>query len=134
MFQKLGMVTALSLALVFSAGSASASQISVEKKVELQASMLQHINAMTIDGVIPYVSLSDGSIADLVPTKAHPMILSFGDKYVLCTDFRNPEGEFVNVDFYLTKNEDRYVVFQTEINNREPLNKLMEDGKVSMLD
>lgn len=134
MFQKLGMVTALSLALMFSAGSASASQISVEQKVELQASMLQHISAMTIDGVIPHVSLSDGSIADLVPTKAHPMILSFGDKYILCTDFRNPEGEFVNVDFYLTKNEDRYVVFQTEINNRDPLKKLMEDGKVSMLD
>lgn len=134
MFKRIGLAVALSTGLFMSCALANASQISVEKKIELQASMLQHINTMTIDGIIPHVSLDDGSVVDLVPTKAHPMILSFGNKYVMCTDFRDQEGKFVNVDFYLTRNGDRYTVFQTEINNRDPLKKLMKEGKVSMLD
>lgn len=134
MLKQVGLAGALSIGVLISSTSAFASQISMEEKVSLQASMHQHIDAMTIDGIIPHVSLADGTIADLVPTKAHPMILTFGDKYVLCTDFRDKDGKFVNVDFYLTKNGEKYVVFQTEINNRDPLEKLMKSGKVAMID
>ena len=51
------------------------------------------------------------------------MILSMGDDYVLCTDFRDPDGKFVNVDYYMTSRDGKYVVFQTEIDNRAPLKK-----------
>lgn len=125
------------LPLVFAASvvwSGSAWAISMEEKVSLQAAMFAHIETSLIDGVIPHVELSSGEVVDLVPTKAHPMILAFNEKYVLCTDFRDPSGAAVNVDFYMTNKDGQFVVFQTEINNRDSLKKLMSDGKVSMLD
>ncbi len=106
----------------------------MEDKVALQSTMFRHIEKSMIDGVVPHVVLKDGSMVDLVPTKAHPMILKFGDIYVLCTDFRDPEGRFVNVDFYITKRGGEYAIFQTEIDNRTPLKKLMKSGKVSMVE
>ncbi len=112
---------------------ANAANLSIEEKVTLQAVMNQHIEHSIIDGIIPHVNLSNGDIVDLVPTKSHPMILSFGENYVLCTDFRDPKGEFINVDFYVTKKTGQYVIFQTEINNRDPLKKLMKAGKVAMI-
>lgn len=134
MLRKISLVSLLTIAIFSSNSMANAAQISIENKVSLQASMLQHIDGMTIDGYIPRVRLSDGSITNLVATKSHPMILAFGDKFVLCTDFRDPKGNFVNVDFYLTKHKQNFVVFQTEIDNRGPLKKLMKAGKVSTLD
>ncbi len=48
---------------------------SMNDKIGLQAAMAQHIESTLIDGVVPHVELSDGTVVDLVPTKAHPMIL-----------------------------------------------------------
>ena len=134
MLKNIGIVVAFSIATIAMGSMARAATISVEEKISMQATMLQHIDRMTIDGVIPHVSLKDGTVVDLVPTKSHPMVLSFDDKFVLCTDFRDPEGKFVNIDFFLTKSAGEYVVFQTEINNREPLRQLIKSGKVVKLD
>lgn len=112
---------------------ANAKQVYTMEKVALQMAMYKHIENNLIDGVYPHVKLLSGSVVDLVPTKAHPMILVFGDKFVLCTDFRNPDGKFVNVDFYLAAKGKEYSVFQTEIDNRKKLKALMDAGKVSSL-
>lgn len=120
----------LSLSLVM---PSTAFATSMADKIGLQAAMTQHIESTLIDGVVPHVELSEGVVVHLVPTKAHPMILTFGDRFVLCTDYRDPEGRFVNVDFYLTRRDGRFVVFQTEINNRAALERLMKDGKVAMV-
>ena len=134
MIKKILLIGALSITMLSGSSMAFAGQISMEDKVQLQTSMQRYIQSVEVDGVIPHVNLGDGTIADLVAIKAHPMILEFGDKFVLCTDFRDPEGKFVNVDFYISKGSQGYVVFQTEINNRAPLENLMKAGKVSMID
>ena len=134
MIKNLILITALSITMLSGSSMAFAGQISMEDKVQLQTSMQRYIQSVEVDGVIPHVNLGDGTIADLVAIKAHPMILEFGDKFVVCTDFRDPEGKFVNVDFYISKGSQGYVVFQTEINNRAPLENLMKAGKVSMID
>jgi hypothetical protein len=114
-------------------GTAWSAPLTIEDKVALQTTMFQHLEASAIDGVIPHVTLQDGSVVDLVATKSHPMILEFGDKFVLCTDLRDPEGKFVNADFYVARSAVGFTVFQVEINNRAPLEELMKAGKVSML-
>ena len=114
--------------------AAQASDLSVEDKAGLQASVFQRIDSLSVDGAIPHVDLASGAVVDLVPTKAHPMILTMGEKFVLCTDFRDPAGKFVNVDFYVARAGNGFVVFQTEINNRAALEQLMKAGKVAMLD
>ena len=127
-----GNVSVLLFALAISwPGFASA--MSIEDEVALQAAMSQHIQSTLIDGVVPHVELKDGTVTDLVPTKAHPMILAFGDRYVLCTDYRDPNGRSVNVDFYMTKRDGQFVVFQTEIDNRAPLRQLVAAGKVKKI-
>lgn len=115
------------------ASAASAGRISLEQKVALQAAMFQHIEKSTIDGAIPFVKLDNGKVVSLTPSKAHPMILKLGKTFVLCTDFRDPKGKFVNVDLYMTEHDDRFVVFQSEIDNRGPLKKLVNSGKVRLL-
>ena len=130
------MIKKVTMGLAFAAGVSCldlAAAMSLEEKVALQATMFQHIESTLIDGVVPHVQLSDGTVVDLVPTKAHPMILTFGDRYVLCTDYRDPDGQFVNIDFYLTRRNGEFVVFQTEINNRAALEQLMKAGKVTMV-
>jgi hypothetical protein len=121
---------AIAVALSF---STSAHALQLAQKVALQAAMTQHIEATVINGVIPYVQLSDGKIVDLVPSKAHPMILTFGDKYVLCTDYRDPEGRFVNVDFYIAERNGEFIVFQTEIDNRAAVERLVKSGRAAMV-
>ena len=117
------------LALV---NAASASTVSMDDKVALQAVMASYIESHLVDGIIPHVLLDKGEVVSLVPTKAHPMILTMGDDYVLCTDFRAEDGTFVNVDFYVARAETGFVIYQTEIGNRAPLEKMMEAGKVAM--
>lgn len=121
--------SAFAFAIISTAGHA----LDMQGQVLLQTTMAQHIERHMVNGVIPHVVLDDGVVVDLVPTEAHPMILSFGDGYVLCTDFRDPEGRFVNVDFYVAQGEEGFVIFQTEIDNRAPLHALMAQGKVKKI-
>ena len=128
----LGLSLSLSVSLMSMTSISAAATISMEEKVALQAGMFQHIETISLDGMMPHVELEDGSLVNLVVNKAHPMILAFGDNYVLCSDFRDPDGKAVNLDFYMTKKDGKYVVFQTEVNNRGKLEALMKNGKVSM--
>ncbi|HMQ57512.1 MAG TPA: hypothetical protein PKE65_03085 [Rhizobiaceae bacterium] len=117
--------------LVASVAPAVAGTVSGEVKIKLQAAMSPYIDSHVVDGIVRHVKLDSGEIVDLVPTKAHPMILTLGDGYVLCTDFRDADGNFVNVDFYVTQVDGRFVVFQSEIANRAPLEALMQKGVVA---
>ena len=121
------------LALVAFCTGANASKFSTENKVALQAIMQHHVQKNLVDGVYPNVKLKNGKVSDLAPTKSHAMVVAIGGGYVLCTDFRDSEGQSVNVDFYITSKNGRFMVFQTEIDNRAPLNKLIASGKASLL-
>ncbi|MEM9329998.1 MAG: hypothetical protein AAGA53_01655 [Pseudomonadota bacterium] len=112
---------------------ALASTLSTEQKVQLQAAMYQHIEANLNDGAITHVNLTTGEIIELVPTKAHALILTFEQNFVLCADFLDPQGKTIDVDFYIKPHNDTYVVFRMEIDNRKPLKKLMSEGRISRL-
>jgi len=117
--------------LAFMPISSMANSLSTEQKVQLQAAMYQHIEANLTDGVITHINLQSGDTVDLVPSKAHAMILSFEENYVLCVDFINPLGNAIDVDFYIKPEDDTYRVFRMEIDNRKPLKKLMSQGRVT---
>ncbi|WP_424983806.1 hypothetical protein [Maritalea sp. S77] len=132
MFKPAKLIVAAS-AFVFAILPTAGNALDMQGQVLLQTTMAQHIERHMVNGVIPHVVLDDGIVVDLVPTEAHPMILSYGEGYVLCTDFRDPEGRFVNVDFYVAQGEEGFVIFQMEIDNRAPLHALMEQGKVKKI-
>ena len=62
------------------------------------------------------------------------MILSMGDHFILCADFRTGSGTAVNIDFYVARNQDGFVVFDTVIDNREPIQRLMSAGLARAVD
>lgn len=124
-------ITVLAVSLALSAVCpVHASTISSADRIALHAAMTQHIDREVVDGMYLRVDLATGAVQRYAPAKAHPMVLKMGDGYVLCTDFKNEVGESSNVDFYVARRGDGFSIFHTEINNRQPLMKLMETGKV----
>lgn len=112
------------------APAAMAGNLSEAERTALHVAMTQHIDRQVIDGMYLKVDLGTGVIQRFAPAKAHPMVLKMGEDYVLCTDFKNEAGVATNVDFYVTRRGKGFAIFHTEINNRQPLMKLMEAGKV----
>jgi hypothetical protein len=129
LFVNLGLCAGILFAQPALAGS-----VSTADRSGLQAAMFQHIDRNVVNGVFRHVDLGVGKVEELAPAKAHPMILRMGEYFVLCTDFRNKEGKSVNIDFYVARHGKNFVIFQTEVNNRGSLEKLMKEGKVAMID
>lgn len=110
--------------------TASANTLNATEKAALQAAMVQHIDQQTVRGAFLHVDFKNGAIERLAPAKAHPMMLSMGEHFVLCTTFRRADGKDVNIDCYAAKSDRGYTIFHTEIDNRGPLMALIKAGKV----
>lgn len=119
------------LSLCLSAGHALATGIG--DKAALQAAMQQHIDRSLVDGAYLYLDEKSGEVRPLYPQKAHPVILRMGEYFVLCSDFRDANNEAVNVDFYMARNGNDYVVFHQAMDDREVLHRLMNEGKAELL-
>jgi hypothetical protein len=101
--------------------------------VQLQAAMQQHIDRIASTGAYPSLDLSTGKARLLQPASGHPMVLQMANYYVLCTTFHDEKGAPVNADFYLLKGPRGFAVFQTEFDNRAPLDSLVKNGMARML-
>jgi len=126
----------LSLPLVLAASlvpMAALAGSDVKLKTDLQVTMQRHIESSLVDGAITSLNMESGALEPLYPTEAHPMVLVGRDFFVLCSELKSADGRQLPVDFYVTETEDGFRVFHTEIDNREPLNKLMADNRVNRL-
>jgi hypothetical protein len=104
------------------------------ERTALHVAMVQHIDRNVVDGLYLQMDLANGKVNKFSPAKSHPMLLTMGEHFVLCTDFKDEAGNATNVDFYVARRVRGFAVFHTEINNRGPLQKLMEDGKAKMVE
>lgn len=102
-------------------------------KAALQAAMQSHIDRVTVDGVVLYLDRESGEARRLHPVTAHPMILAYGEHYVLCFDFRDDAGNTVPIDYYMAHRDPGYVVFHTAVADRALLQDLMKSGHVTRL-
>ncbi|MEO9901527.1 hypothetical protein [Nisaea sp.] len=122
---------ALLASLLFN--SAQAAALTLAEKASIQASMQRHVDGKLVDGALLYLDQKSGEVHRLHPVTAHPMIMTMGDHYVLCFDFRNDEGKNVPVDYYMARRNNEYVVFHTAVAERGLLKRLMSDGKIARL-
>lgn len=114
------------------AGSASAEgSPSLTEKAALQAAMQRHIERTLVDGLLLHLDRSSGEVQRLHPVTAHPMILIFGEHFVLCFDFRDDAGNNVPIDYYMARQGGSYAVFHTAVADRALLQDLMAAGKVT---
>lgn len=125
-------LTALALSASLLAGPVLA-QDDTAKIAELQVVMQRHIDSILIDGAIRSVDFETGNFQDFYPTGAHTMVMGLGTDYVLCSDLTTKEGASVPVDFYITETASGFSVYQTEIDNRAPLQSLIKQGLVERI-
>jgi hypothetical protein len=123
------------IAVAFTTASATASEsVTASEKILLQATMQQAIDRHLVDGNYLYFDEVAAEVRTLHPTRTHPMILSMGDHFILCADFRTGNGAPVNIDFYVARDDDKFVVFDTVVDNREPIQRLMSTGMARAVD
>lgn len=118
---------------LFVSPSHAAEQVKQSDKIQLQAAMQKSISRQVVEGRFFHFDVKNDKTVTLFPAKAHPMILRFGEHFILCTEFRNEHGKNVNVDFYLARRDDAFVVFETVVDNRKPVQRLMKSGHVSVV-
>ncbi len=123
-------VIAFTMAL---SGNFAAAEVTTNEKIMLQATMQQAIAETLIDGKYLYLDAKAAKVEAIYPAKTHPMIMRMGDHFILCTDFRNAEGKPVNVDFYISRRDDAFVVFDTVVANRAPIAQMMKSGQVEIV-
>lgn len=120
-----GLALVASLATIASPGHSAR----VGEKAALQAAMQQHIDRNLVKGAFLHLEAT-GRVRPLYPLRAHPMILRMGDYFVLCSDFKDVAGKSVNVDFYMARDDDSYVIFHLAIDDRVTLERWLSEGKV----
>ncbi len=119
--------------VVLGVASLGARAEGVTDRARLQAAMQQHIERTLVDGAILRLSAKTGKTERFYPTQAHPVILTSGDYFVLCTNLRDKDGNNTTLDLYMAQRGRSFTVFHSEIGNRTPLMKLLKDGIVKPL-
>jgi len=139
--RQLRLIQGLALAAVLAIGAlacpataGAAEPLSTADRVALQATMAQYIDQHTIGDAFMHVDPATGVVEKLYPVTQHPMIVRLNDVVVLCSDLRTKDGKTVNADFYAARDNGQFVIFQTEICNRAPLQALVMKGAASLLE
>ncbi len=110
------------------------SQLSQSDKIQLHVGMQKSIKERLVDGKFYYFDDEAHKMVPLYPAKSHHTILSMGDNFVLCSDFRSESGKSVPIDFYMARNGDAFMVIDTVVGNRMPLMRLMKKGEATPID
>ncbi len=106
----------------------------ISEKAAMQAAMQQFIDRSLVKGAYLQIDMKDGKVRHLYPNKAHPMILGMGEYFVLCSDFRDASSGSVNVDFYLARENDLFVVFHVAVDDRVMLQRQISEGRAQRVD
>lgn len=124
------LVLAFSTSVLFSGAAVAGSE---ETRTRMQADLQKHIYRSLADGVFHSLDSKSGKVLKLHPLNNHPVILTMGEYYVMCADFRDANGKPVDVDFYMLEDRGRFKVFRTEANNHKLLSKLVKAGKATLM-
>ena len=127
-------VLALYVLYIFTLVPSAGWAVSLGDKANLQVVMQQHIERHMVDGAYLSLEPDTGEVVPLYPDTAHTIIMTMGEHFVLCYDFRDQDGKAINVDFYLARNDTSFVVFHTAVEDRMMLKRLMKEGRVSRAD
>jgi hypothetical protein len=112
---------------------AAEAQTLSELRTQLQATLQRTLGRSMIDGALHHVDLETGDLRTYYPTENHEIILRMGDVYVMCATLVDAEGREVPVDYYLVESGGRFGVVRMEIDNRTPLQALMDVGRARRL-
>lgn len=120
------------LATLLGAVPATAATLSDAEQINLQVAMQAYIDSHAVNDALLQVDPATAEVNAYVAAKAHPKIMAWGDNMILCSDFVDQNGKTVMGNFYMTKREGAFFVFQATFGDDPALMKLMKDGKAVM--
>lgn len=129
-----GVVFGAALVLVAPLAATAEEPLTTSDRVALQSTMAQYIEQHTVGDAFLHIDPRTGELEKLYPSTQHAMIVRLRDVIVLCADLRTKDGQNVNADFYAARDNGQFVIFQTEIGNRAPLQALLMKGAASLLE
>ena len=97
---------------------AFATELSAEIQVKLQTAMMNHVDAVVVDGAYTYVDTQSGKLKTVYPANVHPFVVDVGDDFFVCSEMITEEGESVTADFLVRNIEGSFRVVQMIINDR----------------
>ena len=124
----LAILTLMGMSLVLTVDGWADQATETVDKARLQAAMQRHLDRQLVDGAILHLDLQTGEVEHLYPTQAHPMIMTLGNYFVMCSDLKDESGQSYPIDLYMAQVGNRFVVFRTVIDDRTPLKALMNNG------
>jgi hypothetical protein len=108
------------IAATFATG-AFAADIPADLQVKLQGAMLEHLDAVAVDGAYSYVDPKSQAVKTVYPANIHPMVVPFGDDYFVCSEMIDEDGNNLTADFLVREIGGEYRVVQTLIDDRQAM-------------
>ncbi|NDV01236.1 hypothetical protein [Pseudoroseicyclus tamaricis] len=100
-------------------------EISAEMRVALQGAMLSYVDSVLVDGAYTYLDPTADEMRTVYPANVHPMIVTVGDDYFVCSEMVTETGEQVTADFLVREVEGEWTVVQALLNDRASLETAM---------
>ena len=116
----LGAGSALLLAAVSWSRPADAGSIDMDTRLALQDALRDYIDGKSATGGYSYFDETTGEAVPLSLKKIHALLFRKADRYMLCADFLNANGEDVVIDYIFAPHADGYVL-EKEIEGRRSI-------------
>lgn len=111
--------------------SVAHAEISDQVRADLQMTLLKHIEVASSnpDRLFRVYSLQQNEIVGYRFSNLHPVIIERDDAFVLCVDFKDKNGDKVEIDFVLVASGSQFQIMQTILNNRKNVMSYFKFGK-----
>jgi len=109
------MIAILSLVIATTTYAADDPTIKDQLRLDIQSAMKIHITENQIKGSYVYFDTKTGKLLKLQLEELHSGIVSKGDFYVSCADFRSSQGDLYDIDFLVSGEREHLRVYQAII-------------------
>ncbi len=105
---------------------ANADAIDLETRIQLQLALKNHIDSVTVEGVYEHFNVEQGQIEELGLKNLHPVIFVKENKYMMCADFFDTNGNDVLIDYIVSSSANGFQIEQEIRGRRGYLAQLFE--------
>ena len=111
---------------IFTTSLVHADSIDMATRVDLQLGLKTYIESRTAGNGYEHFNVETGKVQKLTLKKLHPLIFASGNKYMMCADFLDTNGNDVLLDYIVSLNGTGFRVEQEIPGQRSYLKQLFE--------
>jgi len=111
---------------IFTTCLVHADSIDMATRVELQLGLKNYIESRSADNGYDHFNVETGKVVPLTLNKLHPLIFVNGNKYMMCADFLDLNGNDILLDYIVSLSGSGFRVEQEIPGRRGYLKQLFE--------